>query len=818
MSKIYLSVVLSAMACLGAQASITDYMQGAGFNSRFLTTCNQSGLYKMGSNKSNPLRLPETWDDQVIDAEGVNHRYAMSVDIFLSGIGATHVGGFGADVIYSEDGKKAYSTAFTLNYYQDAYAVGDVQEDGSVVFPSGQYVYDTPTGESAYFYAAYLGEGEDWPVLKDELKLVKDDNGNLKTEPGWYFMVLTDNNISEQTGEETEFICFGTDYVFQPLPENLVEAQMPADAEVKELQYVRNELDAGGAQIVSTVKVGFSGDKVYISGVSDYVPESVLVGTFIDDTTIEVKSHQYIGYYDEGNFPYLYEFTMAHPFYFDNDEQTVAYLPAESVTMTINEERDRITIADESAIFCNSYGEMSNWQDVSWNNMWGDFSGPAVPSAASDTQFYGDNPPYIFFEWSGTSVDGRPLDHNNLYCELYINGDLYTFKTADYEGLEKDMVRVPYDFKDSGYDLITGTSTTLYLNEYEGRRAEIKSIGVRTVYVSGQEEYSSEIVYADGYEPFEDVPAVPAAASKVVALQDYYDIFLFDYDCTDVNGNAINPKLLQAEILIDGEPLKFSNDDYYFSNSSAQEVTAFGLSEYAPDYSSSLLSHYGDNYQVSLWGHTDRLPEFNTLGVRIVCLGGGEINYSDVKTLDLRRDATPATPGSVIYDPDTRKLTFQALPVDESGEGLSWRHYGYEVYVDGKLYTFPAEMYGLDENITYVPYAGFEYNYNFYFHTVYDMDEDYNVVGQSYVGEISMLDENLDFNVIGVRAVYTDGEGVKHYSDIINSDGTVGVDVVSADVTDIRWFNLQGVEVSSPERGSVYLQMHNGRTRKVLVK
>ncbi len=79
-------------------------------------------------------------------------------------------------------------------------------------------------------------------------------------------------------------------------------------------------------------------------------------------------------------------------------------------------------------------------------------------------------------------------------------------------------------------------------------------------------------------------------------------------------------------------------------------------------------------------------------------------------------------------------------------------------------------------------------------------------------------EEGLAIEKIGVRAVYTDGNGNTTYSSIINSDGSTGIKAINNEDGQIKWFNLQGLEVANPEAGAVYLRQQNGKTTKVFVR
>lgn len=422
----------------------------------------------------------------------------MSTDIFLSGIGATHIGGFGADMVVDENEGMAYTKSMTLNFFQQGYSAGEITGD-SIVFHSGQYIYDTPDNEKAYMYAAYLEEDEDWPGLVDDFVLVRDENGRYVSQPGYYFMVLTEEEAEAGIYDGTQFICFGFNYVFNPLPDDVAEETMPDDAEVSEVQMMAYSLSDFGGSVVKDVFVGVGGDKVYIGGLTDYLPESLLVGEKTDDNSFVFKSHQYIGYYDTGDYPYIYEFSMVNPVYFDGDR--LYFQEVDSVKMTYNADRTALVLEEGAGIFVNSYADKTDWHELYWGATIGDFNKPATPSLPSDFAFYSSwGAPYVFFGWNNVSADGTPLVADKLWCEVFINGEPYVFNPEYYPGLAQPTEKLYYSMT-GVEDLYPGSSSTLYFNEFEDNAEAIKTIGVRIGYSGGDETRYTDIIYAPATNP-----------------------------------------------------------------------------------------------------------------------------------------------------------------------------------------------------------------------------------------------------------------------------------------------------------------------------
>lgn len=763
-----------------------------------------------------PNGMNRLTSEMITDPQGSTSRYAMAADIYLSTMGSTHVGGFGAKAVTSDDGTAFYSRAFTLNFFQQGYTKGNIDGD-KIVIDGGQYVYNTDKDEKAYMYAAHLNEGEDWPEFVDTFTLTKDEKGRYVSAPGEYLIVMTQEEAEMGINEGSNIICFGFNYVFTPLPADLTESKMPADAETFTYQMMANSLKAEGAMATKDVTVGFKDDKVYIGGLSDYLPGTYFTGTKNDDNTYTFKTHQYIGYYDEGDYPYIHEFALVDPLYFDGE--SLGYVETDELTMTVNDARTMMSFPETAGVFVNFYGDLASWDEVYWNIKIGDFNTPLTPTEVTGLTCYSSyDQPYTVFEWSNISKEGVMMLGSNLWCEFIINGETYTFNPEDYEGLTEPTQRIYYDT--TGIEgMYPGEYSTIYLKGFDNRGQEIKTFAVKVGFEGKDEVRYSDIVYAAGMEPFEDKAFVPSTPSNVFIYNDYNNKIHFKLDGKDTEGNVIPARLLAVEILLDGEPLPFKDSDYYFGDGTGEDVTMLGLAENAINYSSGsgIVTKYGDEYLFSLWGH-DEIPEFTTLAIRPVCTGGDTFTYGKTCEVVLDRQATPIAPANVSYDNDSRTLKFDAFPVDENGEGLDQKRYGYEVFVNDILYTFSGSLYDIDHDFTLIPYNGFEYNYDFYLstETVYD-ETDWSVADKNIVMEVSMKDEALDVQKIGVRSVYTDGNGNTTYSAIMTPNGESGTEIIVRDNEPARYFNLQGVEVSEPAEG-IYIRIQNGKASKVYVK
>lgn len=98
--------------------------------------------------------------------------------------------------------------------------------------------------------------------------------------------------------------------------------------------------------------------------------------------------------------------------------------------------------------------------------------------------------PYIGFYLPQTDVDGNLLDADRLFYQVYLDGELYTFKRSEYLELTENITDVPYTFSDE-YDFeVYGAEHYIY---YYWEDA--KTIGVQALYVEadGSKTYGERV-------------------------------------------------------------------------------------------------------------------------------------------------------------------------------------------------------------------------------------------------------------------------------------------------------------------------------------
>ena len=164
---------------------------------------------------------------------------------------------------------------------------------------------------------------------------------------------------------------------------------------------------------------------------------------------------------------------------------------------------------------------------------------------------------------------------------------------------------------------------------------------------------------------------------------------------------------------------------------------------------------------------------------------------------------TPQTPANPIpvdfspYDSDDKYGTFSfILPsLSTTGEVLNPDRLYYNIYVDERLLTFKATRYGLDEDMTDIPYS-FTDGHTFTASTTHSH------------GRIVYFKEKVGsyYSHIGVRAIYR-GAGESHGSDIVYNDGevtdTITAPIYSRQATSVSYFDLTGRRVNTTQKGVI---------------
>ncbi|MBP3219568.1 MAG: hypothetical protein J6M37_03755 [Prevotella sp.] len=245
-----------------------------------------------------------------------------------------------------------------------------------------------------------------------------------------------------------------------------------------------------GVQIVDVyIEQDEEEEKVYVYNFGDF-GRTIELG-MNSDKTIEVPSSQIVYTGTNGDF-YLYGL--------DETAENLISLSATGTEKTITFDQDWTGYTSTQYWLGQNTGTTITLTDGS------KFVYPAeiadvvaTPANPTDLEYnvhetYG---PRILVDVPRVDKDGNKLRKDKLFYQIYyiVGGDVfdYTLKASDYKYLDSDMDLIPYNFTDD-YDIYTdGDSKQVYLYGSDGW----EKVGVKSIYLGGDETHESEIVWYD---------------------------------------------------------------------------------------------------------------------------------------------------------------------------------------------------------------------------------------------------------------------------------------------------------------------------------
>ena len=418
------------------------------------------------------------------------------------------------------DGSDVYLQGF-MYYLPEAWIKGTLSDDHKTVTFPMQFVGNlyNSNGElrDVYFWPATYGEdGTMHPI---------DAVFNYNEEVGTFALtqeVVT--YIFENTLVDglRYFVAYDSELTFADDSDTV---EVPDDLDAEDYQFSATQMELVDAEngiwteyedVAGTVRVAYDDDFVYIQGLCRYIPTAWVKGKR-DGNRFVFENGQYFGIYIFGG--------EAYPVYlvgFDTEKAQ-----AGDVVMTLDEETGTLT--------AQQYVSLSAIPDDAWfYEIWSN----VTISRLVDVAAVPATPEFLYFEYDpdwemglaelsipAVDVDGKALITSKLYYQIYTDygegGEPYTFEADWHEGLAEDMSVVPYDFEDDIDFLRAGEMILFYTIQ-----ADIKRIGVKSIYTGGGETNESEISWwlvDEDYVP-DETTAVDGAKSCKAATVAYFDL------------------------------------------------------------------------------------------------------------------------------------------------------------------------------------------------------------------------------------------------------------------------------------------------------
>ncbi|MDE6512130.1 MAG: hypothetical protein K2L00_08600, partial [Muribaculaceae bacterium] len=292
------------------------------------------------------------------------------------------------------------------------------------------------------------------------------------------------------------------------------------------------------------VKVAIDGDDLYVSGLDRSLPDAWVKGRIADGKAV-FPSGQYLGV-DMKIFYYSYFCGAEYSEETDEDGNTVQVASlTDSAVFDYDSTNGMLTL--EGGYVINSTPDrifpLYFYENVTVGEQ--HRNPEAAPKAPYDLEFYPDDlwGNSVFFMLPNVDVDGNILLTDNLYYEIYINGELQHFDIMDEDWNVETTVRIPYmynDWEDFWVASDNPEDHTVYLYE-DG----ITNIGIRSVYINenGQEIYSETAYWGD------PTVGVGGLGTAPVAVKWY------DLQGREINGRANGPAV-KVTLFSDGSTVR----------------------------------------------------------------------------------------------------------------------------------------------------------------------------------------------------------------------------------------------------------------------
>jgi hypothetical protein len=442
-------------------------------------------------------------DVLITDPEGEKRMYIRDTDswyYYYDNVYHAYDYGYAQEVVFGKDNDVYFKNPFG-GWETNSYLKGTIEGD-TIVVNLPQYILNY----KSYKYTAKLA------------KVALDASGypDATLSDDQVLKFLYKNGKIKQVNKDVSLAMYGPSnywvnyadgkYEMTLLTEEAVSAP---EAESKEYSMLYD--DNGHHVNIATV-----GNDFYIKGLCSSLPDVWAKGT-ISGNTVTLKP-QYLGIVDNHH-----AYFVPGQLVIDQVQGTYYYtyyvLP--ELELTYDAENDKYTIPQNYSYVINTNKESADpleYYDNAVIVYQGDVT-EAIPATPIITDVWMADDPwdgtnYIDFTFLKTDVNGRLLDVDRLYYNLYFDEEVATLFCDDYIYAKEDMTDFPYNY-DDGHDVfVDGTEHLIYLYG-EG----FDKIGVQAIYRSANgEEYRSEVAYRD-VTGISDV-----TISKAVKSVEFYDI------------------------------------------------------------------------------------------------------------------------------------------------------------------------------------------------------------------------------------------------------------------------------------------------------
>lgn len=240
----------------------------------------------------------------------------------------------------------------------------------------------------------------------------------------------------------------------------------------------------------SIIKVAVDGNDIYIEGLASYINGYWFKGT-MEDGKITFPTKQYMGLRSDFD---MFLYFMAAKVSTEETSQWKQYEPIDKVTLVYDPETGMYKAQeDETFIISTSNEQISAIYFAENPSIWKQnqeiFKAKPLNPSLED---YKSNPNVSTIVWNipNENENGAILPGRNMYYNLYVDGELYTFTPEKYSLFTEPTTDVPYEAVNY-YDIdFFGTVRVIYL-----KQSVNETVGLQSFYVDEDgTKYASDLI------------------------------------------------------------------------------------------------------------------------------------------------------------------------------------------------------------------------------------------------------------------------------------------------------------------------------------
>ncbi|MDE6552711.1 MAG: hypothetical protein K2K98_07115 [Muribaculaceae bacterium] len=341
------------------------------------------------------------------------------------------------------------------------------------------------------------------------------------------------------------------------LPFDATPAKIPEGIEYDRSYILADEYTGWDHTVLRPLGIGEKDGTTYISGLASGMPDAVIYGTFDKEKNVlTIPSNQFLGkYYNH----YIFMMAGEGETWFDEDWGMEMYsfgVSQEPLVLNYDPEtnvfRPVIPEGYDYAYVIFNFGNVETYpcEYYAIDRIYSqgpikDYA-PIAPEVISvnDIEFMDPDYSYAFeFNIFGDNEEGQILWDTNIYYNIYLNGELYTFTSEEYPSLAdegiKEITDIPVQLN-AGDDIYSG-------GNYHGvafKRKDIQTIGVRALYIDGDIRGESEIVTVNTQGQ--------TVSAGEISIPSKIHTEVFDLNGRKVLGRAASGILLKRTTMSDG--------------------------------------------------------------------------------------------------------------------------------------------------------------------------------------------------------------------------------------------------------------------------